>query len=503
MLKAQNADIKFERITVNEGLPDNWVQAIYQDYLGYMWFGTFNGLVRYDGANYKIFNSEPDNPYSYRGGSIRNIREDNDSVLWICGTNGLSSYDRKTNHFTRYLPEPDSLNSSTNFNNLVTFLKDKEGNFWLTSFAGRFYRFDKKTETFERIGGKSDAKLPKVFCLFFDLKTVHIASDGVIWIATANGLWAYNPKTKKFATYFYTKDKIEGTNGIGLIAEDKQGTIWTGSNGGLHKVDPKTGKFTNYTFSESNREGMKNDTCKVFISRKNEIWVTTRGYLSRFNPETETFEHFKTGFERFSYLVFEENNDDFWMAFVNPKNQTLTPGYFKYKSHEFNLYEVAGGNTAYYGINNWASFCKDRSGTYWFGSWVDGISHYVPTNNRFTLYNRKIENLQNIDKVTYLFQTGDTLWIGTNNCLMSYEMKTNKARKWDNTNGLSDNYIQVIFKDNHNLLWVGTKRGLNLIDLKSGNLVKLSAKLDSVEFLKKASINSIYKDSKNNFWVGA
>jgi len=497
-LFGQSPDIKFEYITVNEGLPENTVQAMFQDHLGYMWFGTYNGLVRFDGVNYKTYYSGNENSNSFKGGSIKCIQEDSKGCIWVSGSNGLTRFDRRNNQFTRFLPVPDSLFTSNYLNDFASFQKDSLDNFWLTTIKGRLYFFDIKNEKFQRIG---ESVLPPVNTYFFNLKSTYIAKSGIIWLSTQKGLWAYNHVSKELKPYYNSADVHSGANYISTVAEDKDGNIWTGTKGGLYSLNTKTGKIKSFKFQPENPDGMKNDTCRVWINLKNEIWISTPGYISFLNPRTGKFKHFATGNSRMHYIVFEEPNGDFWLAFLNLVTTSLMPAYFSRESGKITLYEKNPTIQGSYGSSNFASFLKDHSGTYWFGSWGDGISHFIPANNRFNRYNERLKKLGAVQQVTTILQSGDTLWIGTTEGLISYHLKTFETQRWDKKNGLSDNYISSLYKEGSHFLWVGTSYGLDLIDLRNGRIKKIKIKEDTKQIISQGSILAILKDSRSNYWL--
>jgi len=140
----------FEQLTIEDGLPESSIPCILQDHLGYMWFGTQNGLVRYDGYNMKVYQPDPDDSLSISGRILVEIYEDKFNIIWI-GTygGGLNRFDRSTETFTNYMHNPDD-STSLNSNLVNTICEDNNGNILVGTNVG-LNLFNKQTKTFRHI----------------------------------------------------------------------------------------------------------------------------------------------------------------------------------------------------------------------------------------------------------------------------------------------------------------------------------------------------------------
>ena len=124
-------NISIEQITVADGLPENSVRSIIQDKYGFLWLGTQNGLVKYDGYNFTIFQHDPEDAKSLSNNFVVDIIEDDENNIWVgCNFNGLNKLDRKTETFTRYTHNPENPNSISD-NAAITLYIDKEKNYGL------------------------------------------------------------------------------------------------------------------------------------------------------------------------------------------------------------------------------------------------------------------------------------------------------------------------------------------------------------------------------------
>ncbi|MGB5287635.1 MAG: two-component regulator propeller domain-containing protein, partial [Ignavibacteriaceae bacterium] len=151
----------FEQLTIADGLPENSVYAILQDRFGYLWLGTQNGLVRYDGYSMKVYTRDPDDSLSISDRTITAIYEDRSGTLWIgTGYGGLNRFDRKTETFTRYMHNPDD-SVSIQSNNVYCIGEDKKGNILVGSSNGLSI-LNQQTKKFKYIGFET-SKFTKTF----------------------------------------------------------------------------------------------------------------------------------------------------------------------------------------------------------------------------------------------------------------------------------------------------------------------------------------------------
>jgi ligand-binding sensor domain-containing protein len=205
-------NIHFERISREQGLSQVSVLCIIQDRQGFMWFGTQDGLNKYDGYQFVIYRHDPGNINSLSGNYIRSIHEDTVGNLWI-GTQGggLNKFDRKTETFTRYQNQADNPKSLSE-NQVWSIYEDTDGNLWIGTRGGGLNKFDRKTETFTRYQNQAD-----------------------------------NPKSLS-------------DNRVRSIYEDAEGNLWIGIlGGGLNKFDRKTETFTRYQNQADNPKSLSHN----------------------------------------------------------------------------------------------------------------------------------------------------------------------------------------------------------------------------------------------------
>ena len=203
-------DINFAKLSVDQGLSQSSVFAVLQDSNGLMWFGTEDGLNKFDGYNFTIYKHDPEDPNSLSSNTILDIYEDQEGNLWIGTSQGLDKYDRDNEQWSHFP-----------LDQVWTIIEDKAGVLWAGSTAG-LYTFDGEEQGLRRI--KSD----RTFSLFED-------EESNLWVGTDRGLLILDGERNKSAHYQHqSKDETSlGDNHVRVIYEDSQGSIWLGTNAGL------------------------------------------------------------------------------------------------------------------------------------------------------------------------------------------------------------------------------------------------------------------------------
>lgn len=248
-------------------LVSQYIRSIFQDSKGNLWFGTFEGAVRYDTKTLRYF-SDPD---GFISNSVFAINEDKNGNLWFGTDQGVYKYDGKT--FRNY-NQRDGLGSIEVSRKSI--LVDKSGKVWVGTHGGVF-RYDPSAES----------KGNQSFSLFQELPAINVAgimedTSGNIWFASSDrGVFRYDLSLKangKAITNFSEKEEL-GENYAGGIAEDKAGNIWFTMKNGICRYDGKT--LTEYT----TKDGLGGtEFWGIYIEQSGIIWVTTRGSTTRFDP---------------------------------------------------------------------------------------------------------------------------------------------------------------------------------------------------------------------------
>lgn len=256
LVLSQPGKLRFEHITVDQGLSDNNALCILQDSKGYIWFGTWNGLNRYDGYSITNYYNDPRDSTSLSFNVIFNLHEDREGIIWIVVVGAaLSTFDRKTEKFSHFKPDSSGA-PPIQTNNLRALNEDREGMVWIGNVNGELGRFDKATRKFYKWNDSRFAftksvtsvdPVPSIYNIFKD-------RSGVLWLATLNGLYQLNvstagpgkPGTASFTRICHdsTNENSLSSNRVRVIYEDSKGIFWIGTEMGLNRFDRKTNSFT-------------------------------------------------------------------------------------------------------------------------------------------------------------------------------------------------------------------------------------------------------------------
>ena len=283
---APGSVVRFEHLTIEDGLSQNAGLAIFQDSRGYLWIGTQDGLNRYDGYGFKVYKHDPDDPNSLSHNSILSMGEDKNGSLWI-GTwgGGLNRYDPTIETFTRYLPNPEdpaSLSDGT----IYSIRSDSNGNLWIATLAG-LDRYNPETDTFEHF--KNDPNNPNslssdaVSYIFED-------SNRQLWIGTGaggvdgSGLNRFDLSSGTFTRYRHDDSDPESlaSNNIASIVEAPDGTFWIATGGfslrgaGLDNFDPQTGKVKHFKHDPQDEHSLSgDDVMTLWLDPDGALWIGT------------------------------------------------------------------------------------------------------------------------------------------------------------------------------------------------------------------------------------
>ena len=510
---SQAPKLKFKRISIENGLSNSTIETIYQDKRGFIWFGTRDGLNRYDGYQVVVYRFDPKDASSISDNFIRYIYEDHNQVLWVGTINGLNRFDHAKNSFTRYkhVPgEPASLS-----NNLITCLfEDRKGNLWISTFGGGIDLFNPKNDSF--IHYQHNPEKPR--SLVDDhVNYLYEDSQGNLWVATENGLNLFNRENGTFKTY----NNIPGFNSnpannvIRIIKEDRQGNLLLGTaDNGLIFYNDKEKIFRQYKHQEKDPRSLASNLIRsLLVDKKGDIWIgSVNGGLDMFHPPTETFFHYQNEpdniyslSQRTASALFEDNQGNLWAGTHRGGVSLYMPN-----TEKFNLYrQQPDANSLSY--NDVKAFCEDHHGNLWIGTDGGGLNLFDRQKNTFTHYKYdpyKSTTLGSNEVLDIMEDSGGNLWVGTwGGGLNLFNRASSTFTRFLNDplqkNSISSNYIQKIFEDHNKNIWIATYYGgLNLFDPKTKQFRRVIEDGDASTRLTGNNIVSINEDKKGNIWIG-
>jgi ligand-binding sensor domain-containing protein/signal transduction histidine kinase/CheY-like chemotaxis protein len=547
---------RFERLSIEDGMPQSNVNQILQDRRGFIWVGTSNGLARYDGYTFKVFKHSGKNQNSLTGNVIRTIFEDRSANLWIGTELGLNHFNPRTEQFNRFRQNANNPKSlSHDVVNAIT--QDRSGNIWIGTRGG-LNRFDPKTGQFTHykynINNPKSLSHNNVWAILED-------NNGEIWVGTHAGLSRFNAKTEQFTHYFHNandpnsitqgtvwsiitdkQDNLwmiteDGLNRFSLqteqfthyrhkannanslsdgvvltLAADKSGNLWIGTSLGLNRLNLETEAFTYYRHEEANINSLGyGDIMAILEDREGNIWSgTNKAGLSRFNPKIEQFGHYRRDIltpaslsNNWVAAIVEDQQGDLW---VGVDSEGINR--FNKKTQQFEHYsinETSPDNVS----NNWVNaITKDHQGNIWFST-RSALNKFTLNTEVFSTYRHNLDDSDSLGSRGIQAITEDSqnnLWVGTANGLDYFLSKTAKFRTYQhsevNLNSLSHNHVLAITEDNQKNLWVATVDGLNYFNPKTEVFTHYRHDMTQPNSLSHNYISSIALDDKGNLWVG-
>ena len=542
----------FEDITIADGLPENSGENILQDYLGYLWISTQNGLVRYDGYSMKVYILKKDTINSLSTMDLV-IYEDKRKTLWIGTLAGLNKFDRASETFKIYgynSRDPNTINNDQ----VRCLYEDKSGKFWIGTQEG-LNLFDRDKEIFIRYNFRIPDNLPisarNNFCINamtedpatgdlligtelnglwrFDQKEKRFskysadildkkigcvqafckARDGKIWMASTHTLASLDPAIKSFKFYidFPTEgdeQNIKFTNPIGSVIEDRDGLIWSGffkGEKGIFCLNPENENLQQYNlFPDKPRQARYNKILSLYEDRSGIIWVGT--WLSGIKKLDKLKNQFKVLRSDPGYLNNSLSHPLVYSVVYDPD------GYIWFCTQKaLDKYDIKNGTYKHYLKDEkcitsaaYVGF-RDKSGYIWLGTAACGLIRFDPGNESYRFYFNNPDNPVNLvnKQIKKIIQDSrGMLWIGTDGFgLYKFDIKNNQTIIYkndpDDPSSLRNNQVLDILEDSFGTLWVGTNLGgLNKFDRVTGKFTNCGFDC----------ISALYEDKHGNFWVG-
>jgi signal transduction histidine kinase/ligand-binding sensor domain-containing protein len=409
--------IRFERISIENGLSNNSVRSILQDSQGYLWFATNDGLNKYDGYSFKVYRHNSENANSLKSNRIESIYEDRSAVLWVTTDNGwLERFDREKDQFTHY-ELPSAARS---------MYEDTTGVFWVGTDYGGLLRFNRETGEYTNVWSGTG------------FKSIFEDREGVVWVGNRDGwLGRYDRGLDQF-------DKYEVGNWVEAIYEDQVGHLWLGTaGGGLVRFVRETGEIIHYRHDPEDLQSVGSDIVPtIHEDRSGTLWIGAyRGGLNQFDRDLEQFtRHQSNPADLYSLSddlvlsVYQDRSGVLWigteLSGLNKLSETR---------RNMNHFRSIPGDLNSLGNNAVTSILEDHKGMLWIGT-RGGLDY---------------------------FDRSDGQW-------RHYRHDPNDP------NSLTQDYVGSIYEDEDGVIWIGTGSGLEKFDREDEHFIHYLAQVPGV-----------------------
>lgn len=513
-VQASGPAVRFDRLSLAQGLSQSAVAAIYQDSRGFIWFGTEDGLNRYDGYEFKVYKHDPQNPDSISDNHIKSIYQDDAGYLWV-GTlgGGLNRYDMTTDKFTRYVHTENDPHSLAD-NSVWAIVQDELGQLWfgteggISKFDGnRFINFSASSLDKSQNGLSHN-----------NVRTLWHDPGGILWIGTYGGGLNRFDTVKGYFEHFTFSSDDPGSlshNQVLSIFRDSRQVLWVGTEGGgLNRYNEAQKRFSHFKYASNDPYSLSNDEVwSIAEDEKGTIWVATQGGgLNRFESKLEQFYHYRHHSSQLSSL----SNDNLWTIYQG-RNGLMWIGSnggginkFDIKRERFGHYRHDGDDPHSLSHDSVFAFLKDKSGTLWVGTDV-GLNRYNEEKQQFEHYFHNPNDASSLSHnwAMALFEDDQKrFWVGTLGGglnLMSSDRKNFTHLRFDpqNPDSLSDDRVSVIYQDSDGVLWIGTLGGgLNRYDETNDRFIRYQLEQDNPQSLSHNSVMAITQGPDGYLWIG-
>ncbi|MBD0831636.1 hybrid sensor histidine kinase/response regulator transcription factor [Aestuariibaculum sediminum] len=470
--------LKFRQYSLNDGLSQNSVLAIEQDKVGFLWFGTRDGLNRYDGREFHTYRHSSQDSLSLSHSLIKCIYEDANQNLWIGTIDGLNKYNQNSNSFDRFYFE--TIDSYEN-NEIWSITQADESSLWVGT-SGGLKKLDLITKEF--ISFKYDEKDN-----FFFRSPVRalLRIDNKLWIKTTEQIGVFDVLTGVVKYYNYPEHspKELNKNNISTLYQDKNKNIWLGFKNGLAQLDKEDDTFRFFKNLDKFNQSNLTDVRSIQEDNKGNLWVGTYNGLYIINLAKSSVSHYvhdennpNSLSQNSIYDIFKDEKGDIWLG--------TYAGGISYFDRSFDVFKhfASGANNTKLNYGVVSSIVQDSQGNLWVGTEGGGINFFDASEGIFRYYMNEpnTPNSLSANNVKTIIQDQEGgFWIGTHEGGLNYLESTKKPLKFKvyktspkDTNSISDNRVISLLEDTYGNIWIGTSGGgINVLNRESDSIYRI------------------------------
>ena len=533
-------DISFKHYTSNDGLIHNTVYTITQDGEGFMWFGTVNGLSKFDGLNFTNYQYNINDKYGIPEGEVRQLETDKNGNIWLLVSGKIARFDKDTENFitidslrTRHESFPASVNS---------IYSDKNGNLWLCTLNGLF-KYDFETQLFSQADNfskevlkssikallqdsngnywlvKEDAinilknitskTIEKTVCLLGDktilkgFEDIKEGFEGRIYVSIfERGIFAIEKENQKIE--HFTTEKKEGrisSDATRPLEVDKKGFLWIGTELGVNTYDSNTNRSEIHLQDFNNSQSLNDNAIySIYRDQQDNMWVGTFfGGVNVFLNSANHFQHYQAGAAPHALSgkalsqIIEDDKGNLWIG-----TEDAGLNYFDTKEEKFIHYTSSSEESLSY--NNVHALCLGANKKLWVGTYLGGLN--VLSDNKFRHYKVNGKKGGILSNSIYgLLHYEEKMWIGSIDGLFYFDDKANSFARFPGFIGRIG--IMCLHQDANENIWIGsTYNGVFVKYAQSDTIYNLSDILKDKSQILPKDINYIHGSVDGLIWIG-
>lgn len=495
--------LRFDHLTLEDGLSQNTVIALIQDRQGFIWAATQDGLNRYDGYNFTVYKHDPQNPDSLSQSSILSLYQDQQGILWV-GTwgGGLNRFDPSTNspgdNFTHYQHIPGE-SSSLSSDIVTSILEDDQNQLWVGTCGGGLNLFDRQTGVFTQY--RHDPSNPNSLSSD-NISTLYLDASGELWVGTGclsnngaglNRMDQQNGIPTGSFTHFRSNPtnshSLSGDN-VSAIVQDEEGNLWVGTGGytlngsGLNRIDLQTGEITRFQNNPADLTSLSNNNIMaLMVDSSGLLWIGTWG-------------------GGLDFIDLKADNGSVTEGIPAAQGDNAKPRFFHQPNSSSRPQSISSDVI-------W-SFLEDRSGVFWVGTVNGGLNKLNPQVQLFGLYRHDPAYLTSLSTNAVgpiLEDSQNRIWVATlGGGLELFDRQrgifTHYTHPDSNPSSTQENTYLALYEDHSGTLWVGTLAGLGRFDPTSRTTIFYRHDPSDLQSLASDNVTSIIQDQDERLWVG-
>ena len=478
---AQSKNLIFNNINIEQGISQSTIEDIFQDSEGYIWLGTNDGLNRYNGYEFKIYNYEEyQNSISHNG--ITDITEDKYGNIWVNTVSGVNKINKKTEKISNYT----EINGKIKEDSTTEIIVTKDNNILVGTYEG-LNIYNAKEDRFDIILEQKDGILSS--CIY----SIDEDINGNIWIGTELGLNKLSKDFKVLETYTSESEIYN------IFCDDENGFVWAGSDSsGLLKIDKNTKEVTQYINDIEDENSIPANQVGVIIrDSKGNLWVGTTNGLARYNEKNDSFDVYKNKVYDKNSLVYNDVR-----SIIEDREGVLWVGTYSgisiFDTESSIKYYNAGLDDGYLLSENMVhGIYEDDEGYLWIGSRTKGVNIIDRENNTSKSINMENNNVIQSNSINDITGYKDFIFVATDAGVLKINKKENTIQNYNLEDGLIGENVKDIFVCDKNYLWIGSTNGLNLLDIENDKIIDMTDYVDEGSYVR-----YVYQGQDGSYYIG-
>lgn len=487
-LSLSNSGYSFRHFDINNGLSQNTVHCIFQDRQGFMWFGTKDGLNRFDGTSFKVFRFSPTE--NLRDNVFHRIVQDKQDNIWVGTEEGVYIYDPRLEKFERF--DLKTSDEKSIYGIVSDMIQDYDGDIWISVEEKGVFHYDIVSEKLSHFSMpiRPDGMAMVSLCA---------GKEGDIWVFPYNlPVLRINKKTGNVSEFKLKDDPnlFNETGEIWKVQADEYNQLLIASS--------TKGFFSVNTVNKTHRPLVEKDSYgqPIFVRcfariDPNTFWIGSESGLYIYDIPSGKVQNLRRDnaistslSDNAVYSIFKDREGGIWVGtFFGGVN------YYSSENNSFELFYPLSGVNKMKG-SRVREFCQDPDGKLWIGTEDNGLNLFDPQRGEFLPLPKPLQSIYT--NIHALYADGDYLWVGTfSKGLNRYHLKTGKLTTYthnDAPNSISHNSTFAICKDRQGKLWIGNLSGLDIYNYDTDDFTP-------IPHLQGMFIQDIFEDTDGKIWV--